>query len=495
MLGIRELTITRWPAWLGLAAVLAVSGLAAPPAWSADEKKDERPRKTKVTSTIRLGLQKRLAEAEKLAEGKKFEEAVALLRKSIENTSKLTEFERFQLRNFSGYVYYQMGNYDKALVEYKEISTYEGVDSRFAEDATFTVAQLYQLLNRTDEALKVALRLEKIKSDKNDASLKIFIAQLYYTLERFKQGLPYVKRAISLVKSNKPQVSSTGEELTAEEIHKLTTPRKSWYQLLHAYLYELKRFKEMLAVDMEWAFFYPENDTLMYLVQSLGLLERQKDQLSVLELLYERGYLDKEQYLVTLAQLMVLHGVPYKAADLIERQMKAGVVDGDDIDNLVLLSRAWVEAKEERKSIPPLRKAASLSERGREYEFLARSHINLFQWPEAEKALRNAIKKGELANEHFTHISLGQALAEQRKYKESQQTLERVVAKLSPEINRAANRLQRAQNVKGKKRNNKKIKALRKELAKLRRQLVNAKQMVEYVQSEIKQRKYLFGSE
>ena len=484
---------SKWAVLIGLALVLAMLStvLVTPIAYAADEKKKEPARKTRVTATIRLSLQKKLAEAQQLVEEKQFQGSLDLLTKSLNETKKLSQFERFQLRNYSGYIHYQMGNYDKALTEFLTIVKFDEVDSRFVEDAYFTISQLYSLLGKTEKALEIALRLNKIKADKNDSSLQALIANYYYQLERFKNGLPYIKRAISIVKNNKPGVSADGSELTAAEIARLTTPRKQWYQLLHAYLQQLKNYKQLLEADIEWVYYYPDNETLVYLAHSLGAMERNKDQLSVLELLYERGHLDRQAYVLTLASLQIQHGIPYKAARMLEKGIKDGVVKGDKLENLVLLSRAWVEAKEDKKSIPPLIKASKISKTGREFDMLAKRYITLYQWDKAELALKDAFKKGGLNNEISSLILLGQAQGELSKYNESIKTLAKASAVISRQIPVKTANLKKALAVKTSRRDKTTIKRLRQDIKSLNRQLKSARDLSTYMENQIKRMAYL----
>ena len=66
-------------------------------------------------------------------------------------------------------------------------------------------------------------------------------------------------------------------------------------------------------------------------------------------------------YAVNLANLFLLHGVPVKAAKVLEKEVAAENIKAD-VRNLRLLSQAWYSAREDRKAIPPLKQAAELGE-------------------------------------------------------------------------------------------------------------------------------------
>jgi hypothetical protein len=64
--------------------------------------------------------------------------------------------------------------------------------------------------------------------------------------------------------------------------------------------------------------------------------------------------------------------------------------------NYRLLAQAWMQAQDDKRSIPPLREAAQRSNDGQLHLQLAQSHLNLYQYNECVEAARAALNRGGL---------------------------------------------------------------------------------------------------
>ena len=108
---------------------------------------------------------------------------------------------------------------------------------------------------------------------------------------------------------------------------------------------------------------YPKDTYVLTLAGVYSELGDTKKQLALTESLYEKGYIDGKSHAVNLANLYLLHGLPYKAAKILEKEMEAENVVSD-MRNLRLLSQAWYSAREDKKAIPPLKRAAEMGDDG-----------------------------------------------------------------------------------------------------------------------------------
>jgi tetratricopeptide (TPR) repeat protein len=98
--------------------------------------------------------------------------------------------------------------------------------------------------------------------------------------------------------------------------------------------------------------------------------------------------------------------------------MEKDVVESTE-RNLRLLSQAWYTAREDEKSIPPLERAAQISEDGELYMRLAQSHINLENWAAAAEAARQGIRLGGLKRPDQAQILLGMSLFNQKRLEQA----------------------------------------------------------------------------
>ena len=106
--------------------------------------------------------------------------------------------------------------------------------------------------------------------------------------------------------------------------------------------------------------------------------------------------LEKHDELLRIAQLYLFYEVPYKAALILEEELESGRIE-DEEKNWEQLANAWLSARE-WKAIPPLKKAAEMSEDGELFLRLGQTFMQEENWKEAEEYIKYAIKKGDLEN-------------------------------------------------------------------------------------------------
>ena len=116
--------------------------------------------------------------------------------------------------------------------------------------------------------------------------------------------------------------------------------------------------------------------------------------------------LEKHDELLRIAQLYLFYEVPYKAALILEKELESGRIK-DEEKNWEQLANAWLSAREWKKAIPPLKKAAEMSEDGELFLRLGQTFMQEEDWKEAEKYIKYAIKKGDLENPGRAWLLLG----------------------------------------------------------------------------------------
>jgi len=219
--------------------------------------------------------------------------------------------------------------------------------------------------------------------------------QALFQLARYDEALTPIKTAISMFKEQ-------GQ-----------IPKENWLLLLRVIYFEQKDYDSMIDVVRELIAYYPKDTYVLTLAGIYSELGDTKKQLVLTEVLYESGMLASASHATNLANLYLLHGEPYKAAMTLDKEMKAQVVDSNE-RNLRLLSQAWYQAREDEKAIPPLRRAADMSNEGELYIRLSQAYINLEQWGEAATAIKKGLQLGGLKRSDQANIMLGMALFNQK---------------------------------------------------------------------------------
>jgi len=172
--------------------------------------------------------------------------------------------------------------------------------------------------------------------------------------------------------------------------------------------------------------FYPKKSYMSSLAGVYNELEQQEAMTAIFQSMYDQGLSTTESEIVTVASLQMNLDNPYKAATIMEKGLKDGIVPKNE-KNYSLYSQALFLAREYEKALDPLSKAANQSSDGKKFDQLGQSYVALNRWPEAEAALKKAISRGGLQNTGQTLMSLGLTQFEQKKYQAAKANFNKAV--------------------------------------------------------------------
>jgi tetratricopeptide (TPR) repeat protein len=137
-----------------------------------------------------------------------------------------------------------------------------------------------------------------------------------------------------------------------------------------------------------------------------------------MEVAYRKGILTQDSDLRRLLQLMLLRGIPYRAAKILEKELADARLH-QDAQAYELLGTSWILARELPKAEQPLARAAELSPKGDLYVRLAQIQLLQEDWNGAESTLRKALAKGGLGDPSTVQLLLGIAYYNERKLQEA----------------------------------------------------------------------------
>ena len=379
-----------------LLAAAPVSGVAA----EGDGEQKKRPqRKTRRTPSLSEKIYKKLTKAQELIEEKKYDAGLAALH-AIEEQPKLTPYEKAQLYNYFAYTYFTMERFRDAISSYEKVLQQPDLPEALEQSSYYTLAQLYFILEEYQKAMEILQHWFSI-IPKPTESAYILLGQGYYQMEDYQKSLEVLQKAYKMVKDRDGR------------------PKENLLLLLRVVYFTLDDFDSMVKILRELVSLYPKPDYWLTLAGAYSELKQYDKQLSIMEMLYEQEKLTRSAQLLNLANLYLLHEAPYKAALLIDKGMKEEDEDKKikrDVRNLRLLSQAWLQAQESKRSIPPLKEAARRSKDGELDMRLAQAYLNLDRYKEAAAALNQAIKKGGLKDKAQAYILKGLAEFELQRY-------------------------------------------------------------------------------
>jgi len=304
---------------------------------------------------------------------------------------KLNGYERAHVLNMLGYTYYQMNDYEAALANYREGLQQKGIPSSQIRSLLTTASQVSLAAEKYAEAVQFALQLIAAEVEAPLPQSQVILAQAYMGMEDYASAVAPLQKALQMQR-----------ELGSR-------PRENWMLMLSSVYYSLEQYSAMRDVLYELVSLYPAERYLINLAALHGELGDTDKQMALIEALLEDERLEKSYHLMSLVNLFLSRGLPYKAASLLQQELESGRIERTQ-QNLEMLSQAWYMAGEQDRAIPPLAAAASMSEDGELYLRVARLYMDNYQWKPAEAAARKALEKGELRDEGNAWLLVGMAL-------------------------------------------------------------------------------------
>lgn len=335
---------------------------------------------------------KLLEQAQKLNEEGKIVEAKSKLQEIILNP-KRSDYEVAMALRVLAYMQYQASEYDKAIHSYVQIVSKETIPEPLLVESLNALAQLYFLTGNYQASIEYFKRWFSLAKNHSPRSFALF-GQAYYQIGEYASAIEPIQTAIK-------KINAIGQKA-----------KENWYLILRASYFELDRTEDVVDILEKLVIDYPKRKYWVQLAGLYGQLDQPKKQLATMEIAYHQGYLTKSKDVLQLAYLYIGQDIPYKAAKVLEKGLKNGVVEEKD-KHLHLLSTAWSTAQEHEKALPALIKAANASTKGNIDSQLARVYFNMEQWEKTTQAIERAYNKGKLKNKPEIDFIYGMALYHQ----------------------------------------------------------------------------------
>ncbi len=189
-------------------------------------------------------------------------------------------------------------------------------------------------------------------------------------------------------------------------MEKAKVPKEPWLQLLLALYLDQKNYGKAVGLLERLVKGFPKKTYWLQLSAVYAELGREDDSAAVMQIAHTQGMLEKDGELRNLARMYLYQDIPYRAARVLEK----GIADKkikEDAKAWELLADSWLNAREYDRALPPLRRAATLSEKGDLYVRLARLHVEAERWGQAAAALRKGLAKKTLKDRGKALILLG----------------------------------------------------------------------------------------
>jgi tetratricopeptide (TPR) repeat protein len=363
-----------------LALALGIALAAAPGPAQAEPRAKPKPQ-TRRVDTVSEKVFRQLKPAQEALAEERYAEA----RKHLDaiQKGKLSKYEAALVWQAYGYLYSAQEQYTQALDAFEKCVASGGLPADQSLNVRYNLGQLYLANERYARGVEV---LEGWFADAENPGPQAYfaIASGHLQLGQSEVALRWAERGLA----------------RAEK------PRETWLGFTLSLYYEKKRYGECARVLEQLAARFPKKRYWTQLAAIYGELGDERKQLAAYELLYRQGLLTRSRELVSLAQLYLYHGVPYKSAALLDEGLASGEIESS-ASNWELLADGWIQAREFDRAAGPLAKAAERSSDGNLYVRLAQVYVEREAWDDARGALESALARGGLRDPGQAQLLLG----------------------------------------------------------------------------------------
>jgi tetratricopeptide (TPR) repeat protein len=396
-----------------LSGLLAFGTASAQGSGEADKDDDT---KTKQAQAVSKDVYERIQKAQEMVDAKDYRGALDTLNR-LYNPDKLTEYEQANVLNYIGFVYYNMDDMNNAIRSFEKLLLIPSLEPQLAKQTTLTLAQLYTMQEQYAKALATLDKWFVLETNPGPEQF-ILKAQILYNLNRYKDMIKPIETAMQVAREREKPV------------------KEDWWNLLSFAYFQQEDYRKVRDIQKVLLETWPKARYWKTLAGAFTELGEDEKLIYAYDAAHTQGMLTKDTEFVTMAQLYLQAEVPYKAATLLQEKMDAGVVPKNE-KHYRLLSQAWMLSMEDKKAIPALQAAATLSTDGELDLRLANSYLNIGEYGECVKSANNALRKGGLKNTDNAQISLGMCLYNLRRYDDAK-TAFRTAARV-PRSQRTAN--------------------------------------------------------
>ena len=380
---------------------LMCAALAVNPAAAQDDdaaKRQSQKQKTKQAQAVSKEVYDRITKAQELVDAKDYRGALKSLN-SLYNPDKLTEYEQANVLNYIGFVYYNMDDITNAIRTYERMVAIPSLEDQMKKQTTYTMAQLFTMEEQYEKALST---LDKWFILETNPAPEPFIlkAQNLYQVQRYSAMIEPIRNAMRVAEARQKPI------------------KEDWYVLLNFAYFTLEDYRQVRDIQKILLVNWPKKRYWFSLAGAFTELGEDENLINAYAAANDQRMLEKESELVTMAQLFLQREVPFKAGQLLEKEMASGRVS-KNAKNYRLLSQAWQLSMEDEKAIPALEEAARLSDEGELDVRLGNALLNTGEYSDCVASVRNGIRKGGLKSPDNAQISLGMCLYNLRQYRAS----------------------------------------------------------------------------
>ncbi|MGH0029840.1 MAG: tetratricopeptide repeat protein [Myxococcota bacterium] len=288
------------------------------------------------------------------------------------NVNRMNAHEKARIFRLEAYIAYLDGDPKGAIDAFQRVLAQEILAPKDEVGIRFSIAQLYGGLQDWDNTIKAVDEWSRWATEPNP--------------------MGYYLKAIAYFQKEDTELAIENAEAAVDLIEE---PKESWLQLLAALYIGKEDYDSATPVLEELVLRFPKKIYWVQLSLIYGARDRYPRSLAVQQVAYAQGLLTEDKELRRLARSYVFADLPYPAAKVIEKGIADGIIEADQ-EAFELLANSWIASREYDRSLPPLQRAAELSEDGNLFVRLGQVHLQREEWDLAAANLRKGLERGSL---------------------------------------------------------------------------------------------------
>lgn len=334
-------------------------------------------------------VNKKLNQSYELQAEDKVQEAIDVL----EAVKAKDKFDIASIQYYLGKYYWRLDKEELAIKAFKKAIKLNQLSYEKHGELVRFFGQYSRQKEKYEDAIKYFKRYLDFSHDE-DPKVILSIAHSYYQLKKFDEVISPARKSISLFEETKIDP----------------------YLLIMGSYSEREMHKEVVGVLEEVVKLFPTKAKWWAKLGSMyAFTEDYARGVSTLEVAYNKGYLTKKGHIKTLAQLYVHFDVPFKAANLLEKEMGTGLLEKDK-DMLKQVASLYLNSREFDKAAKFFGKAARVGQDSKLYQYQGTSYMAIEDFSNAVIAFEEALS---LDNKKKGYVYL--SLAESQFYLENWQ--------------------------------------------------------------------------
>ena len=310
-----------------------------------------------------------LQQVQRLAESQQLERGLGLIERQLTRVSAHSVDAAMLLRA-RGTAHILNDDLPSAIIQLEACVRLSALPDTEQSQAILDLIHLYLALSNPVSALHW-LDVWMDQGGTPDAQVEWLYAYSHLLAEDHLQSLAAVGRAI--------------------ELHE-GPPPEPWLRLQAGLAYELGDLKRAAATVRRLLVTYNHADDWINLSSLHQLMHDMPRAAATLSTGERFGLLQEADHLLRMVQLQLMAGAPFEAATQLEQALNAGLIEATE-DNLKLLSRCWLLAREARRALPVLERLVRDHNDIDAQIQLGLIHFEVGEWESAAKAFDQVLPR------------------------------------------------------------------------------------------------------